>query len=112
MTLSNLRDAIPILHSISECYHLLEDYKECIRYTSKVIILNPINEIAWQNMIFSWIKLGDTKAGYMFDGYFQKINSGCAINEEESNAEVNKLLSIIKVKFGNEFLKTISENKK
>lgn len=110
LTLSDFRDPIPILHSIGECYHLIEDYKECIRYTSKVIILDPINEIAWKNLIFSWIKLGDKKVGYMFDGYFQKINSGCTINEEESNAEVNKLLSIIEVKFGNEFLKTITGN--
>ncbi|MFX0141268.1 MAG: tetratricopeptide repeat protein, partial [Candidatus Hodarchaeota archaeon] len=75
LILHDMGDSTMILHSIAEYYHFLGDYKECIRHLSKGIYINPLDETAWHNLILSLIKLGENKIGYMFDDYYQKINS-------------------------------------
>jgi tetratricopeptide (TPR) repeat protein len=111
MALQDIDNPVPILHSIADCYHFLGEYEECVRVLTRAIVVDPRDEISWNNLDFALDQL-EQNGGFfsVFVLYLAKLRRGDIIENEEAEAAVGELLSRLKVKFGEEFVLTIEQN--
>jgi tetratricopeptide (TPR) repeat protein len=111
MALQDVENPIPILHGIADCYHFLGEYDECVRVLARAIIVEPRDEISWNNLDYALDQLGQDGGFFsVFVLYIAKLRRGDTIVDEEAEAAVGELLSRLRVKFGEEFVLAIKEN--
>ena len=108
MALQDVENPVPILHGVADCYHFLGEYEECVRVLARAIIVDPRNEISWNNLEYALDQLGQDGGFFsVFVLYSAKLRRGDTIVDEEAEAAVGELLSRLRVKFGEEFVLAI-----
>jgi tetratricopeptide (TPR) repeat protein len=105
-----LRDVtdVPILRSIADCYHFLGEYKDCVRLSVRMILLEPHNEMWWTNLQYALVQLGEGELFGTFIYFLHKLRAGNHISGEDVEATMDELLSRLRVQFGDEFVLTIT----
>jgi tetratricopeptide (TPR) repeat protein len=108
MALKGVENPIPILHGIADCYHFLGEYKECVLVLARAIVVDPRDEISWNNLDYALDQLRQDGGFFsVFVLYLAKLRHGDAIGDEEAEAAVSELLSRLRVEFGEEFVLAI-----
>jgi len=108
LALRDVKDPLPILHSIADCHHFLGEYKECVRLSTKAILLDPRNEMWWTNLQYALAQLGENGLFSTFTYFLHQLRTGNDVADEEVEAAVDELLSRLRVQFGDEFVLTIT----
>ena len=107
LALRDVTDPLPILHSIADGLHFLGDYRECVRITSTAIHINPRDEISWTNLIYSLDQLGRGEASLTLVGFVRRLRTSRNIDDETIRTVVERLQSILRTEFGEEFTQTV-----
>ena len=108
LALRDVMDPVPILHSIADCYHFLGEYKECVRLSVRMILLEPRDEMWWTNLQYALAQLGEGGLFSVFTHFLYKLHAGNDVADEELEAAMDELLSRLRVQFGDEFVLTIT----
>ena len=108
LALRDVKDPLPILHSIADCYHFLGEYKECVRLSARAILCEPRNEMWWTNLQYALAQLGEEGLFSVFIYFLHKLRAGNDVADEEVEAAVDELLSRLRVQFGDEFVLAVT----
>jgi len=108
--LEGVKNPVAILRSIADCYHFLGDYKQCIQFETKALLLEPRNEILWSNVQYSLVQLGNQDLFSSFMVLRDKLGAGEKVTNSQVIAAQQELLTKLRVAFGDEFAKQVISN--
>jgi tetratricopeptide (TPR) repeat protein len=100
-------NSIPILGEIADAYHFLQNYRECVRYAAKAILLNARDIDYWRNLFFA---LGQLKISHIlpnFIPFLQSLEANMEFSETEMELYTTLLLDYLYDAFGEEFIDSI-----
>ena len=92
MSLIGVKDPLPILRKMADCYHSLDDHEGCVVIISKALLIGASTQSWWNNLHIALQKLGIEHL--QFTQFLnQKIRSGEAFSEQEIRAKLDSLKS-------------------
>lgn len=107
LALRDIADPLPIVRSIADCYYFLEEYTECVRLCTMAILMDSHCEAWWTNLQYALTQLGKGSLFNIFTWHLHKLRTGQHIDDEETQAAVDELISRLRLRFGDEFVHSI-----
>jgi tetratricopeptide (TPR) repeat protein len=108
LALRDVSNPLGIFHSIANCYHSLERYRDCVSILATAIIVEPRDKDSWNNLCFSLHVLNKDGLFSIFLYYIHKLGKRI-VSDEEAEAAVDELISRLSVDFGDEFVDAIRQ---
>lgn len=92
MALGDISDPLPILQRISDCYHSLNDYGNCVAVISKALVLGATEGSWWNNLCCALDELGIEPERYI--GFLRrKLSTEEDVSDQEIRAKLSSLVS-------------------
>ena len=102
--LLDVEDPVPTLRHIADCYHFLEEYKECVRTLARAVQTDPRDAAVWTNLDYALSQLNLEGLFSVFADYAHRLRTREEIDDFEIESAVDELLSRLAVEFGDGFV--------
>ncbi len=97
------------LQHIADCHHWLGEHKACVWYCTRAILLDPLNESWWNNLVYALVQLEKVNCAIFVEQLRQSVVQAVP---DDSDAPppteyLKPWLEILNSEFGEEFVTSI-----